>query len=171
MQNIDTWISMYPYGIRILYRYAAETCDRLDYDHSPIYDEYPDPLFIDRICDSLCDRVLSSEDGEMETLCNMWGLPSPERGEEEQMEAMPSEQIEVQEMRHPSGGRPSWGPPPPTWGRPSWGLPPKPPGGRPPWGRPPRPPKRRPPWLRDWMKVLFLDEMHRKRCRRGMCSF
>lgn len=49
MQDIEYLKSMYPSGIRILQGYVAEACDRLDYKNSPMYDEYPDHMMINRL--------------------------------------------------------------------------------------------------------------------------
>ncbi len=79
----------------------------------------------------------------------------------------------------PPGGPPPWGPPPggrPPGGPPPWGPPPgsRPPGGPPPWGpppgsRPPSPPPPRDNWLADIVKVLFMNEIQRRRCHMGRC--
>lgn len=81
----------------------------------------------------------------------------------------------------PPGGRPGgpgnppgFGPPP---GPPGWNPPPGPPGGPPP-GPPPGPrPSGNPRdglsgpgnWIPDIIKVLFMNELQRRRCRSGLC--
>ena len=55
MQDIEYLKSMYPSGIKILQGYVSEACDRLDYKNSPMYDEYPDHLMVNRLCDTICD--------------------------------------------------------------------------------------------------------------------
>ena len=72
MQDIEYLKSMYPSGIRILQGYVAEACDRLDYKNSPMYDEYPDHIMINRLCDTICDTVIASEGAEK--VRGMWNI-------------------------------------------------------------------------------------------------
>ena len=72
MQDIEYLKSMYPSGIKILQGYVSEACDRLDYKNSPMYDEYPDHLMVNRLCDTICDTVMSSEGAERVT--SMWNI-------------------------------------------------------------------------------------------------
>ena len=72
MQDIEYLKSMYPSGIRILQGYVAEACDRLDYKNSPMYDEYPDHMMINRLCDTICDTVIASEGAEK--VRGMWNI-------------------------------------------------------------------------------------------------
>ena len=45
----------------MLHSYVSEACDRLEYKNSPMYDECPDELMINRLCDTICDTVISVE--------------------------------------------------------------------------------------------------------------
>ena len=64
MQDIEYLKSLYPREVRILQGYVSEACDRMDYRNSPMYDEYPDQLMIDRICGTICETVEAAEWGE-----------------------------------------------------------------------------------------------------------
>ena len=77
MQDIEYLKSMYPSGIKILQGYVSEACDRLDYKNSPMYDEYPDHLMVNRLCDTICDTVMSSEGAERVT--SMWNIAETDR--------------------------------------------------------------------------------------------
>ena len=66
MQDIEYLKSLYPREVRILQGYVSEACDRMDYRNSPMYDEYPDQLMIDRICGTICETVEAAEWGERE---------------------------------------------------------------------------------------------------------
>lgn len=57
MREIEYLKSMYPPGIKMLQNYVSEACDRMDYQNSPMYDEYPDGMMVNRICGSICDTV------------------------------------------------------------------------------------------------------------------
>ena len=77
MQDIEYLKSMYPSGIRILQGYVAEACDRLDYKNSPMYDEYPDHMMINRLCDTICDTVIASEGAEK--VRGMWNISEQDK--------------------------------------------------------------------------------------------
>ena len=68
--------------------------------------------------------------------------PDGDWTEEEKEEAFVVQDVEI--MQNRSGGRPPWGPPP--------------------WGPPPRNN-----WLSDIVKVLFMNEIQRRRCHMGRC--
>ena len=87
MQDIEYLKSMYPSGMKMLQSYVSEACDRLDYYNSPMYDEFPDNLVVNRICDSICDTVLSIEGTE--TMKNFWNIE--EAGGKLQTEEISSE--------------------------------------------------------------------------------
>lgn len=72
MREIEYLKSMYPPGIKMLQNYVSEACDRMDYQNSPMYDEYPDGMMVNRICGSICDTVLSVEG--VETIEKMWNI-------------------------------------------------------------------------------------------------
>ena len=77
MQDIEYLKSMYPSGIKILQGYVSEACDRLDYKNSPMYDEYPDHLMINRLCDSIYNTVISSEGPER--VQSMWNITEADK--------------------------------------------------------------------------------------------
>ncbi len=72
MREIEYLKSMYPPGIKMLQNYVSEACDRMDYQNSPMYDEYPDGMMVNRICRSICDTVLSVEG--VETIEKLWNI-------------------------------------------------------------------------------------------------
>ena len=170
VRDMEYFQGIYPWRIKRIQRYVAEQCDIMDYSGSPIYDEYPDPLMIKQACEAVLQRI-----------------PQEEIAQEGQWENLEEDsKLEVMERRpwgpppgsRPPGGPPPWGPPPgnrPPGGPPPWGPPPgsRPPGGSPPWGPPPgnRPPAGPPQngWLSDLVKVLFMNELQRRRCHTGLC--
>ena len=77
MQDIEYLKSMYPSGIKILQGYVSEACDRLDYKNSPMYDEYPDHLMINRLCESIYNTVISSEGPER--VQSMWNITEADK--------------------------------------------------------------------------------------------
>ena len=145
LQDIEYFQAFYPESMKRLQTYVAAECDKMDYQGSPIYDEYPDRVVMNRMCDNIC-RNIPEEMGR----CLTEAKPLP--GMECACENTEVEEVEIYEL--PSGrppqGPPPWGPPPgrPPQGPPPWGPPPgRPPQGPPPWGPPPgRPPQGPPPW-------------------------
>ena len=61
--------SMYPMAVKKILPYVEEECDRMSYEGSMIYDEYPDQLQIRLICNRIYDKVKKMkpyDDEEME---------------------------------------------------------------------------------------------------------
>ncbi len=61
--------SMYPMAVKRILPYVEEECDRMSYEGSMIYDEYPDQLQIRLMCNRIYDRVKKIkpyDDEEME---------------------------------------------------------------------------------------------------------
>ena len=61
--------SMYPMAVKRILPYVEEECDRMSYESSMIYDEYPDQLQIHMMCNRIYDKVKNqkpSNDMEME---------------------------------------------------------------------------------------------------------
>lgn len=61
--------SMYPMAVKRILPYVEEECDRMSYEGSMIYDEYPDQLQIHMMCNRIYDKVKNqkpSNDMEME---------------------------------------------------------------------------------------------------------
>ena len=77
MQDIEYLKSMYPSGIKILQEYVSEACDRLDYKNSPMYDDFPDQLMVNRLCDTICDTVIAAE-GTEKVKC-MWNISEQDK--------------------------------------------------------------------------------------------
>lgn len=53
--------SMYPEMAKRILPYVEEECDRMEYDNSMIYDEYPDKLQLRLMCRRIYDRVKEQE--------------------------------------------------------------------------------------------------------------
>lgn len=184
-RDMEYFQAMYPQRIKELQRYVVQHCDTLDYAGSPIYDEYPDSLVIDRACRIICQNLpdnLAEPDLPGSTIRSDWA--------EEREEAGETDSIPVEIMQRsprpggpppghrpgPPPGGPPFGPPPggPPFGPPPGGPPFGPPPGGPPFGPPPGGPPFGPPprggsWLSDIVKVLFMNELQRRRCRTGRC--
>ena len=60
--QLSYWMSLYPEKIKKVQSRVEEACEALEYDSSPMYDEYPDRIFLRKICGEICERLME-EDG------------------------------------------------------------------------------------------------------------
>ena len=101
-RDMERMKELYPKDAKDIQRLVEEACDKMEYDGSLMFDEYPDRLMLRRICDQIYQK------------------------------AKPEETIEIKELEEAelSGqGRPMF-PPPPPGGPGPWGPPPGRPGDR-----------------------------------------
>lgn len=61
-RDYDYMKSIYPDTAKRILPYVEEECDRLEYDVSMIYDEYPDQLQLRMMCRRVYDRAKDAED-------------------------------------------------------------------------------------------------------------
>lgn len=175
IRDFEYFKSMYPDRVKALQLVVEEVCDEMEYEGSPIYDEYPDRILMEQMIQKIAQRAevtdekpeqaeMTTEEVEpeeiQETLPRVsYGPVRNEYGGGEgyrTWEMDETTQIQEAGPRRP-WGPPSppnpWGPPPPPnpWGPPPppnpWGPPPPPPR---PWGPPPPPPTPCCPPPRPW---------------------
>lgn len=138
--------SMYPETAKIILPYIEEECDKMEYEGSAMYDEYPDPTTVyrleQRIFEQVKDRLPEETWPEGE---------ETRRGERE---------MEREDMRHED-----WETEQEETRRPGWqnadvfSMQYR--------GRGERRPGRS--WPNDLIRVLLLQEMHHRRCRHRGC--
>ena len=171
---------LYPKEVRTIQAMVEEECDKMEYEGSLMFDEYPDKLMLRQIVNRIYDGAAGRQ-------LNVQGFEaSPYEAEQYEQEDNQAESYEEDDMQAEElplegkmieQGRPGWGPPPPPPGpggpppRPGWGPPPPP---RPGWGPPPPPPgPGRPPQgssgLQNLIEVLLFNEMYQRRCRHKRC--
>ena len=68
MDDLDYLMSMYPSGVKMIQQYVSEACDRMEYQNSPIYDQYPEEIMIDRMCDSICGSIMAERTMDIQSL-------------------------------------------------------------------------------------------------------
>lgn len=83
-RDLDYMQSMYPETARRILPYVQDECDRMAYEGSVVFDEYPDQLQLQMMCRRVFERVRNMEEIE--------------RGMENE-EPQPEEQMESQQMR------------------------------------------------------------------------
>lgn len=184
LQDFDYFKSLYPEHVKRLQLSVDAVIDEMEYDGSPIYDEFPDRILLEQLirrADERAGKQASEPEAALEEPKRNGGMENagihvsygPVRNGARLWEngKLYSQEIESRrpwDRTPPPGPRPPWGPPGsrPPWGppgsRPPWG----PPGSRPPWGPPPWGP---PPNQRDLLSILLFHELQRRRCRNGRC--
>lgn len=135
--------SLYPGVAKKVLPYVEDECDRMEYQCSMMYDEYPDKLQLRMMRNRIYDNVRKHEK-------DFYG-----DGLEEFFR---DDEVEDQAIHFP--GRPPRPERPPQNDRP----------GRP--GRPPqnRPPQGNQSWLRDLIEVMLYQEMFKRRCDNRRCQ-
>lgn len=153
-RDMERMKELYPEEAKRIQKLVEEECDKLEYEGSMMFDEYPDRVMLKVICDRIYQAA-----------------SQPQEKPDAELEA---EQVEELDFRW-NGGPPGPGRPPgPGW-QPGPGRPPgagwQPGPGRPP-GPPPPPPGRPPshhPGLGNLIEVLLYNEMYKRRCRYNRC--
>mgnify|MGYP003292817201 CR=1 FL=1 len=140
-RDMEYFKEFYPQNMRQLQEIIEDECDRLEYQGSRMFDEYPDRNMLRSLCHKVYDRAKV-----------MWGI------EEEAGAALPfSENASASAMQ-----RPPFGPGPQ---RPPFGPGPQ----RPPYRPPQRPHQNN--LLEDVIQVLLFNEFARRRCRYRNCRY
>ncbi len=180
-KDLDYIKNMYPSKMKRIQDQIEEECDKLEYEGSMMFDEYPDKGILRGICNKIYASVKDLEEEEVEAT-NWQGRPMPPPPPPRPGRPMPPPPPPPRpgrpmppgsQMPPPYPDRPI-PPPPPRPGRP---MPPPPP---PYPGKPmPPPPNRvmgefepvmqqriRPNnWLQDIIQVMLYNEMYNRRCR------
>lgn len=196
-RDLDKLKGMYPKEVRAIQELVEDECDKMEYEGSLMFDEYPDRVMVNRIVKRIYDASAGNQpDIEKFEIkqCDMgqYEKEQYEEGayEEPDMDGMDGMQMEAEEVpyeelplagnlisqRGPGGpgwgpggpGRPPGGPGGPGWGPGGPGRPPGGPGG-PGWGpgRPPGGPGNN--GLQNLIEVLLFNEMYQRRCRHKRC--
>ena len=66
MQDFAYFKSLYPAACKQMQLCVEAVCDELEYEGSPIYDEYPDKWQIERTCREICRQMEGA--GELEAM-------------------------------------------------------------------------------------------------------
>jgi len=184
-RDLEKLKGMYPKEVRSIQEMVEDECDKMEYEGSLMFDEYPDRVMISQIVKRIYDTATEGQKDiqKFEVEQSDMGLYEREQYEEGayQEADMQAEEIPLEGNLVAQRG-PGWGPgrpPGPGWGPgrppgpppgPGWGpgRPPGPPPG-PGWGpgRPPGPPKNN--GLNNLIEVLLFNEMYQRRCRHRRC--
>ena len=58
---------MYPTDAKRIQRVVEEECDKMEYDGSLMFDEYPDRVMVQKLCDDIYNKVYDNTTAEVET--------------------------------------------------------------------------------------------------------
>lgn len=58
--------SLYPNTVKRMLLYVEDECDRMELEGSMMYDEFPDPLQMQMICNRIYDKVKDMDENEKE---------------------------------------------------------------------------------------------------------
>lgn len=106
-RDMERMKQLYPREVQGIREHVEEECDKMEYEGSMMFDEYPDKLMLKQMVERIYQRTAQ-----------------PEEFEAEQYEAVETEELRmIGPGRPPGPGRPDFGPPP----RPGFGPPPGPP--------------------------------------------
>lgn len=94
---MENFKSMYPREIRMIQSYVSEACDRMDYQNSPMYDEWPEQRMVDQMCNSVCEAVSTS--GDMGILREAWEMQEKKTIERMSVEEEQEEEVVDQEKK------------------------------------------------------------------------
>ncbi|MGN0351366.1 MAG: hypothetical protein ACI4ES_06895 [Roseburia sp.] len=93
-RDMERMKELYPRNVKSILEIIEEECDKMEYEGSLMFDEYPDRMMLERLIDKIYDKV--SRDGEYQ-----------------------DEQMEMEQYQRRPSGPPSYGPPgPPPFGPP-----------------------------------------------------
>ncbi len=120
--------SFYPEFAQEIQRYVEEACDKMEYEGSMMFDEYPDRVMILRLVDEIYDKVI---DIDTEKITEEMQVQEQETTKPLSMQSGRCRNCQDRDGRRDRRGD-----------------------------------KNR---LGDFIQVLLLDEMHRRRCRHRRC--
>ncbi len=66
-KDLDRMKELYPREAKEIQRYVEEECDRMEYEGSMMYDEYPDKTMLRRVCQNIMDRMMQDRENRMES--------------------------------------------------------------------------------------------------------
>lgn len=163
-RDMERMKELYPEEAKQIQKLVEEECDKMEYEGSMMFDEYPDRVMLKVICDRIYQNATNETNAagtmNVSDIANTMDTEN-ETDQTEAMEGMEADDGKVSQQNFWQGpGRPP-GPPGPPPGRP-----PGPPGPPP---RPPRPQPPRNPGLNTLIEVLLYNEMYKRRCRHNRC--
>lgn len=146
-RDLEYMKSMYPDVAKRLLPYVEDECDRMEYEGSMMYDEYPDQLQLRLMCKRVHDRVKDRDDMQMPDMAED-SMVSDSRRHERMMRE--------NDMQNP--GMPDGSEPDETMQElleiQQYGMRKRP---------------RRNDWLQDLIQIMMFQEIYKRRCDYRRC--
>lgn len=185
-RDLEKLKGMYPKEVRSIQEMVEDECDKMEYEGSLMFDEYPDRVMVNRIVKRIYDASAGQQDIQKYEVeqCDMgqyereqyeegayeemqMNLDGAENGisqmpeEDSSPEELSMEEMSMEELPLEGNLMAQRGPGGPGWGPggpggPGWGP-----------GRPPQPPRNN--GLQNLIEVLLFNEMYQRRCRHKRC--
>ena len=160
-KDFDYMKQLYPRSSVQIQELIEEACDKLEYEGSIMFDEYPDRLQLALMANKIYNQIAPSA---------LSVTPQPDAQIDSQTTYVSGYEEETDvsatafssSRHHGRPGRPMPPPPPPPPGRPGRPMPPPPPPWKP---APPPPGPDHPNWLRNLIEVMLCNEMCQRRRR------
>lgn len=57
-KDMDRMKELYPREVKRILEYVEDECDRMEYEGSLMFDEYPDRMMIERITERICQNII-----------------------------------------------------------------------------------------------------------------
>lgn len=73
-KDMDRMKELYPREIRNILEFVEEECDKMEYEGSLMFDEYPDRWMLERVVDGICKKVAGEQDEVSGDLRNLIGV-------------------------------------------------------------------------------------------------
>lgn len=182
-RDLEKLKGMYPKEVRTIQEMVEDECDKMEYEGSLMFDEYPDKVMVNQIVKRIYDASAVSQPNIQNTEISKCDIGMYEREQyEEGAYREPDEylndmdninkmdrddsdmdDLDMKAEEVPLEGNliaqrgPGWGPGGPgNPGGPGWGP-----------GRPPQPPRDN--GMQNLIEVLLFNEMYQRRCRHKRC--
>lgn len=66
-KDLDRMKELYPKEVKRIQKFVDEECDKMEYEGSLMFDEYPDKMMLQRVCKNIMDKMQDVEEEDMES--------------------------------------------------------------------------------------------------------
>lgn len=78
-KDMDRMKELYPREVKRILEFVEDECDKMEYEGSLMFDEYPDRLMLERIVDRIYQNVADQDTDGSVTAEQYWGGQMPEQ--------------------------------------------------------------------------------------------
>lgn len=66
-KDLDRMKELYPKEVKRIQKYVDEECDKMEYEGSLMFDEYPDKMMLQRVCRNIMEKMQNGEEEDIES--------------------------------------------------------------------------------------------------------